>query len=322
MEIKYFKNFRIEKLTDEKITDVTYLFKKAFNSSVSEKFIRNKHINCHGTNKFIGFLAYDKDSSEPAAYYGVYPGFLKFKKDVFLVAQSGDTMTNPKFQKQGLFVKLAEITFDYCKLKGIKLITGLPNTNSYHGFIKYLNFRELPKFSNLGFLENKFEVHRFFSRNKLMKSFYEKFPKLIIKNTFKKSSEFENSNQNGKDIGYMIHDKKYFKLKNNDNDIFVSIKGVDIWLRIIGNSLLIADMNLGYNDDNKLKMIIIKLKLITVLTGLRFLNFSSTENSYLFSKLKKFSKFKSTGYTFIVRSLSSDIPIKKISLLSCDADVF
>lgn len=322
MEIINFGNYRIEKLSDDKIKDVQYLFNKAFNSVVSEANIRNKHINCHGTNKFIGFLAYDKDTSEPAAYYAVYPGFLKFKKELILVAQSGDTMTNPKFQKQGLFVKLAEITFDYCKLKGIEMITGLPNTNSYHGFIKYLSFQELPKFSNLSFIENKFELNRISSRIRFTKKLHETFVKFIIKNIFKKSSSFDNSNQNGQDIAFMIHDKEYFNLKNSENDIFISIKGISIWLRIINNSIIIADMDLGHNDENKLKKVIFKLRLITVLTGLRFLSFSATENSYLYSKLKRFSKCESKGYTFILRNLTSNLPLNKISLLSCDADVF
>lgn len=315
-----YKNFVIEKLSETKIKDALYLYEKSFNTNIGDEFLRNKHINCHGKNKFIAFLAYDKESLEPAAYYAVYPGFLKINDELILVAQSGDTMTNPKFQKQGLFTKLAQITFDHCNDIGIQIITGLPNTNSYHGFIKYLNFKEFPKFSNLSFIENKFELNRITNRSSFLKNLHSKFVKFLIKLMFKTGSSFENSNKYNQDLAYMVHDNQFYKLKKQQNDIIISVKNVDVWLRISENSIIIADINTHIEKD--IEIIISKLRLTTIMVGFRFLNFGATKNSFLHSKLIPLSKSQSEGYTFIIRDLSSKLSLEKISLLSCDADVF
>lgn len=322
MEVIDIKNFVIEKLSEERLKDVQYLFKVSFCFEVSIDVIRHKHINCHGINKYIGFIAYDKETREPAAYYAVYPGFLNFNHNFILVAQSGDTMTNPKFQKQGLFVKLAEITFDYAKTIGIEIITGLPNTNSYHGFIKYLDFSELPKFSNLSLFENKFELNRVTRLSKFTKRCHEKFAIFILKTFLKKTDWFENSNRNNSNLAYMIHDEEFFKLKAKKNDLFLSINGIKVWLRVCDNNFIISDINIAFNKENNLKNIIRKLRIFTFFLGFRFLTFGSTKNSYLYINLKRFSKSESEGYTFIVKNLSSKLPLDKISLFSCDADVF
>ena len=118
----------------------------------------------------------------------------------------------------------------------------------------------------------------------------------------------------------MVHDNQFYKLKKHQNDIIISVKNVDIWLRISENSIIIADINTHIEKD--IEIIISRLRLITVMVGFRFLNFGASKNSFLHSLLIPLSKSQSEAYTFIIRNLSSKIPSEKISLLSCDADVF
>lgn len=317
-----FKKFIIEKLSEDNVKDVQYLFLVAFQTNVSEEFIRNKHINCGGPHNYIGYLAYDSVSREPAAYYAVYPGYMLYDNKQILVAQSGDTMTNPKFQKQGLFVELAKITFEYCEKIGIEMITGLPNSNSYHGFIKHLGFEEFPKFVNLCFLQNKFEFHRFTKRSKIALKLHQSYAKFIFYIFFRKCNHFENSNQQESNLAFMEHDKDYYMLKNSRNNLFIRIKKVNIWLRIEGNNIAISDIDLDNKQAFKLASILAILRLLTFITGFRFLNFNAAPNGYLYSKIKDFSTSKTDGYTFIIKNLGSKIPLQKVSLLSCDADVF
>src|SRR6185295_4439504 len=77
----------------------------------------------------------------PAAFYGVFPVLVLISGKEVLAAQSGDTMTHRDHQKKGLFIKLAQRTFETCREKGIELVFGLPNSNSYHGFTKKLNWQ-------------------------------------------------------------------------------------------------------------------------------------------------------------------------------------
>jgi GNAT superfamily N-acetyltransferase len=321
MEEMIYRNFKILKLQESNIKDLNILWRLSFNTDVSEDFIKKKHLHCHGNNKYVGFIAYDIDTNDPAAYYGVFPGYMKYKDKTILVAQSGDTMTNPKYQKQGLFVHLAKTTYDYCKSIGIHIITGLPNSNSHHGFIKYLNFIEMPPFSDLVFYENKFELYRITKKMQILTKLHYLHVKLLFRIFTRKGTFMENSNHMESDLLYMIHDSKYFKQKENNDNLFIKINKVDVWIRLTKNSIIIADIGTGLNGNERI--IIKKLIMLLKLTGLRFLSFGSTKNSFLVKQLENYAKIKSDGFKFIILKLNDEIiPIENIALLNSDADVF
>lgn len=52
-----------------------------------------------------------------------------------------NTATHPQHRGKGLFVKLANATFEYAKDNGFEFIIGVANANSIHGYLKYLNFQ-------------------------------------------------------------------------------------------------------------------------------------------------------------------------------------
>lgn len=122
------KTFRIEQLSPSNLMDVAALFLASFDSVASIASIQHKHMYCHGKVKYVGFLAYESESGEPAAFYAVFPFYMVVNGKQVLSAQSGDTMTHPKYQKQGLFVWLAEFTFNFCRNNNISLIIGMPNS--------------------------------------------------------------------------------------------------------------------------------------------------------------------------------------------------
>jgi GNAT superfamily N-acetyltransferase len=61
------------------------------------------------------------------------------------VAEIGDTFTDPKYQRQGIFASLVKATVDRAVSSGVDLIYGTPNMNSLPGYLKKLNFLELSK---------------------------------------------------------------------------------------------------------------------------------------------------------------------------------
>jgi hypothetical protein len=58
-----------------------------------------------------------------------------------------DTMTHPDFQRRGLFVKTATMTFDHVmeKLGHLRLI-GVTGENAYHGFVNKLGWKNIESF--------------------------------------------------------------------------------------------------------------------------------------------------------------------------------
>ena len=132
----------------------------------------------------IGFLAFDEDGS-PVAFYGVFPCLASWEGQTMLVAQSGDTMTHPSHTRKGLFILLANMTYNLAKEKGVKLIFGFPNQNSFSGFANRLNWKfeeEMDSFSlnnNLSLLNkvhSKLGVLKRVQRYKLLRK--------VSKNTF------------------------------------------------------------------------------------------------------------------------------------------
>jgi hypothetical protein len=309
------QEYRFVKLDESRIKDLIFLYRYCFGFEPTEQELLQKHLNSSGTFKFIGFIAYTPDN-KPAAYYGVFPQIIRFQKRDYLVAQSGDTMTHPDHQKKGLFIALANHTFEYCKSIKISAIFGFPNSNSYPGFINKLNFVELDRLEGNSFYENRFEYARFFSRNK---NKYNLFVSNCLKKIFKPGDFFENSNSNTP-FAYVKHDVLYFKSKFKKTNLILKVKGIDVFLKISGNTLSIGDINSA--DVSKIESVIKCLKKWCFVLGLRFINFDSTTNSFLNGKINGLNPFKFQSNRSIFLNLDTNLPFSKIEFLGSDIDVF
>ena len=307
--------YHFVKIDESKIDDLISLHKLCFGFEALYEDLLSKQLNCNGENKFVGFIAYSEENI-PAAFYGVYPQFISYNNEDFLLAQSGDTMTHPHHQKKGLFISLAKHTFEYCKSIGILAIFGFPNQNSYPGFINKLDFYELEQLSGFTFYENRLEYSRLFKKNKKV---YNQIVRMIIKQIFREGEIFENSNV--KNYSAIVkNDDVFFRAKNKKENLLLKINGVDLLLKIQGNVISIGDVN--STNENKLKEIISILKRISFWFGLRFVNFDSTSNNLLSSKLIKLNPvvFKSNRSIFL--PLVPNLPFDSIEFSGCDIDVF
>ena len=90
--------------------------------------------------------------------YGVIPGAVAVEDGRFLAsytmwpvtmniggapvkgAQSMDTMTDPDYRRRGLFKKVALACYELMAADGYEVVYGFPNQNSYHGFVRSLNW--------------------------------------------------------------------------------------------------------------------------------------------------------------------------------------
>jgi hypothetical protein len=317
-----FKNFRIERLSESNLHYAVELFKIVFNAKTNVEAIKKKHLEGHCLNKYFGYIAIDIETNLPAGYFAVYLRDMQYKGKVFLAGQSGDTMINLKFRKEGLFFELANQTIKLCKENEIKIITGFPNKYSYLTFVKKLGFKNLSKLINLTFLENSFEIHRITNRHKLLKYIHIIWLKLIFKFLKSNITYFENSNSKDNHICFVNRDQYFFKYRSNDYKMIVKINNINLFLKINfnSNSIEIGDIDLIKEID--LQKLIKKLCVITVFSGLRFLNFTSTSNGVLIKKLQPLS-IKSDSNSFVVGvSYLDEIIEDKLSLNFIDSDAF
>jgi GNAT superfamily N-acetyltransferase len=125
----------IRDVTPAHYENIITLYRRCFGIRTNLEAIRRKY-----DGKAIGYIA--MDGNRPAAYYGVFKQTLVINGvELISAAQSGDTMTDPDYRGQGLFIELAKITYQEARKQGIELIFGFPNENSLPGFKKHLGWQ-------------------------------------------------------------------------------------------------------------------------------------------------------------------------------------
>ena len=87
----------------------------------------------------VGFDAWDGDRL--AAHYACIPTAARIQGEATKVLLSLNTATHPDYQGQGLFTKLADMTYQHGMQTGFDGVYGVANANSTPGFIRKLQFQ-------------------------------------------------------------------------------------------------------------------------------------------------------------------------------------
>ena len=113
--------FRIERISKDNLNDLVCLHNNVHTDNKDYNYFLNLFSTEEFGNSFVGFIAYDS-TNQAAANYSVFPIKLIQNNEIILAAQSGSTMTHNNHRKKGLFILLANKTFELCKELGIKII--------------------------------------------------------------------------------------------------------------------------------------------------------------------------------------------------------
>src|SRR3954463_6072457 len=140
MNLNIKKEYRIERLTKDKLQDVLILYRTIYRRNSEIDYWIKKYNTAYTGAEYIGYIGYSR-VNEPIGYFGVIPTYIKYKGKIFLSGQAVDAMTIIDHRYKGVFVELAKNTFELCKLNGIKLLFGFPNQNSYQGLINNLGWK-------------------------------------------------------------------------------------------------------------------------------------------------------------------------------------
>jgi len=125
---------------DKALTSYSALFAACFPDSgkfttdyLTWLYVRNPD------GRAFGFDAWEGDVL--AAHYVCIPAQANVDGQVVRVLLSLNTATHPRFQGQGLFTKLAAMTYDAAAAVGYAAIYGVANANSTPGFVRKLGFQ-------------------------------------------------------------------------------------------------------------------------------------------------------------------------------------
>jgi len=250
------------------------LFLSAFDAEIDFKTFQKKYDTKNLGHEIIGFLAVHKITKEPSAYYGVFPVKALINGKEVLIAQSGDTMTHKNHRKKGLFVHLAKITFDECCNRGIQFIFGLPNKNSYHGFVNkldWLHVDDVERF-DLKLAIKTFPLPKLCLKANLFSN-YIKYAKRVLKKAIVKDPfQFCNPQAVTKKI---LRNKEYLEYKATSDKVFIKINGVVLWIKFT-DVFWIGDIDNYEMFDLK---IIQELKRLAFLLGYNTISFHINKNA-------------------------------------------
>lgn len=313
------EEYYFNKLTNENIKDLIPIYKKAFNKDISLQYLIKKNSTDAFGLSFTGFIAYHSLTNEAAAFYGVFPCLIKYKDQIFLTAQSGDTMTDPTHQGKGLFIKLAMMTYDYVKNNGVKFIFGFPNQNSYPGFIKKLNWQHienmhayLVRVRCLTWIRVKKTFH-------LPDSLYYKYNNLILSLWKKGKAPFENSVNEGEFAG-IYRNNDFFQYKTYEKSYVLSINRKSVWLKTDGEFLNIGDIERC--SEEEFKKVIKKLKTLAFILGLPYLRYHCSPDVYFEKFFAKIALKHESSYPVGWCDFNSGLELKNLKFTMCDNDTF
>ncbi len=236
------KDYRIERLSKQNLFNLVGLYKDCFNLKVGLDFLGKKYNTQAFGASYVGYLAFPVNSNAPAAYYGVFPMLCKKKGELFLVAQSGDTMTHPAHQGKGLFVHLANATYELAKNEGIKFVFGFPNKNSYPGFIKKLNWQHYGDINNYVIKTGTLPFDKLAKKIPIVKWIFDKYVdlklrKIGVSQAISNSIEFQSGS-----LGYVMHNSIFFDYKTYYKNYRINLNGTKCVVRTDGR-LWVGDID-------------------------------------------------------------------------------
>ncbi len=276
--------YKFVKIEPDLYNHIRTLYSRCFNVDISILKIEKKYNTSSFGCRDIGFLAFDENNN-PAAYYGVFPLIVKYKETDILIAQSGDTMTDPKHQKKGLFVQLASKTYEYAKQMGIQFIFGFPNENSYPGFKNKLNWIFTGEMQTFALINFTIPICEIAFRITFFESIYNQLVKITLRNLnipLFPENILDFKSKEGYNI--VIKDDDFFNYKlNNKNNHLIEFKGFKFLIKTNGH-LIIGEV--GYFDYSRLQSFLLAIKRLGLILFARKTVLSLSTGHWLFSYLK------------------------------------
>lgn len=248
------------------------LFASAFGTDITKTAFQKRFDTRRLGADVVGFIAVHRATKTPAAYYGVFPVKILWQGKIIQAAQSGDTMTHGQHRKKGLFTWLAQKTFEQCEKRGIALVFGLPNKNSYHGFINRLGWRHIDNVAtyDLKLPRKTIPLAKLFLKAGLF-STYLKLAKLVLEKRLRFDiTAFYNPLDH---YARVNRDADYLAYKADGTKIFLRLDDVTLWVRLT-DVFWIGDMD---KYERFTETSIQKLKRIARLLGYNTIRFHFNE---------------------------------------------
>ena len=311
------EEYGIERLSAGNIADLDRLHTAVYGRVPLRNFFSLKYDTHLDLIKYAGFIAYNKERT-PIGYYGVIPCLMQFGDKIIPVAQSADTMTHPQHRLKGLFVKLAELTYQLCSEAGIQLIFGFPNQNSLPGFINKLGWQTTERMDCFVIQTGAATWIRAFNKLPLLRTFFRIYQQKQLKNYRTNQQGLENSVLADRYTG-IYRDTDYLNYKVYTSNQVIQIGHSLLWIKI-GTEIIIGDMMVNPVDFESTMG---ELKKLARRLGISAIQFHTSPGTTLHRLFLKYNKNEViTSFPVIFKVLDDNIPLDKIKFTFADIDIF
>jgi len=306
--------YEVIRLDKQNLADVAELHTVVYGRVPDVDFFINKYNTAFTGVEYVGYIAYDQQI--PIAFYGVIPCFLSIGDETILSAQSTDTMTHPDYRNKGLFVELAERTYQLCIQESIRLIFGFPNQNSLPGFVNKLGWEVTGLMDCFILKTGKYSWQRVFRKAPAFKDRFTKYQQSILEKHTEPLPGIDNSVFKDGFDG-IVRDQYFLNYKTYTHKQVIKIGSSRAWVKI-NNVLLIGDMDVWPGDFVKL---ITQLKKLARKLGVSEMHFQSSRGTMLHELFAR--QYKAIpSFPVIIKQLMGYTPADKIKFTSADIDTF
>lgn len=285
-------DYTFVRLSDATLPLLVPLFKDAMGLDISIENIRHKF----DTEAFFGVkniahLALD-EMGNAAAFYILFPSFIRVSGRTVLAGQVGDLMTHSKHQRKGLFIKLGLLTHQLAKENGFEQVyTFLYGQNApYFGFQKHLGFTGEPV-NSYQLTVNTLPLCRLMNKWKVTASFYSIFLKALNLLAFPGSTLFHGVNTTH---NVVKKDALFFKYKfTYSNSRIIKLGKNAAWIKISPNGYVSVG---DFENYQTIERTIRRLRLYCILAGIRAIRMEFSQNHPLVNRLNNIVRPKNEFY--------------------------
>lgn len=220
--------FRIERLTDERLSDVQRLMREVLRTKLSLEQVRIKYATQHTGHQYLSSIAYDGD--RPIAFYGTIPQvFTDGQGGTFVGCHVSDSMTLPDYQGKGLHQQLALTAYAWMREEGVKVVYGFHSENTFHS-CKKLDWEVWGRLHGFLIDAGGMPFAKVLRRLSPLRAWHFRRVKAVLDRYAFPNSKFENSNQA---LGPAVeYSPAFFDSKAFRRNFWVEIDGVRFWLSV------------------------------------------------------------------------------------------
>lgn len=314
------EEYEFVRICESNFSDFASLVKDAFGTEPTLVEIEALFDTGATGKKYIGYIAYGRETRDAAAFYGIFPCFVEYNGQRFLAAQSGSTMTHRNHRKRGLFYEAGMRTFQLARDEGIHFVYGFPNPFSYRGLMK-LGWSHDETFNSYHIFVPTLPLAALASKLRFLQPIHRYWFRFVTSRWRVISYPFDNSTKR-EGVGVVARDDSTLHYKPESEERFMIRTGDNtIWINHQQGRIGIGDIDLPNGSDD-FRRTLSFLKLVCFLTGSFHLRTYLSPGSTLDVLFKENGYKARSSVAICHKDLSNELPIADFKYVYADFDTF